>query len=307
VDDAKQILPPNRQDLRVESVPEALARLRGRATFAELVAATSRRQLASAVSSGAVERLARGYYVLPAPTSDHRVAVSYDGVVSHVSAAMAGDLPLLLPPEHPHVTVPTKRRPRTGPPAVLHWAPIDPDDLPSRLTSMVRTVVDCARILPFGEALAVADAALASGLMRRVELETATTAMRGPGRPNARKVAAAATGASASFLESMLRALLSEAGIEGFEPQLLITSGTFRARVDLGHRAARIVLEAEGYAFHGSSSDFSADCRRYDELVAAGWLVLRFTYHQVVSDSAWVVATVRRVLATRASEPSDRK
>lgn len=93
------------------------------------------------------------------------------------------------------------------------------------------------------------------------------------------------------------------AGIDGFEPQVLVEAGAFRARVDLGHRQARLALEADGYQFHGSSYDFAADCRRYDELVAAGWLVLRFTYHQVISSPDWVVATVRRALAVR----SDRR
>ncbi|HET6296152.1 MAG TPA: DUF559 domain-containing protein [Kribbella sp.] len=67
----------------------------------------------------------------------------------------------------------------------------------------------------------------------------------------------------------------------------------------LGHRAARLALEADGYLFHGGRADFAADCRRYDELVAAGWLVLRFTYEQVLSDPDWVIATIRRALAQR--------
>ncbi|MFC5262445.1 DUF559 domain-containing protein [Kribbella qitaiheensis] len=285
----------------MESVPKVVARNRGNATFAELVEATSRRALAQGVKAGQVERLARGIYVLPGDDRDRRTALAYDGVVSHLSAAVAWDLPLLSPPPKPHITVPTKRRPRRGPPAVLHWAPIDPGDRPSRLTSMVRTVADCARILPYGETLAVADAALASGLMHHRQLVAATDAMRGPGRTNARRVAATATGAVDSFLESMLRALLITAGIEGFVPQYLVEDGRFRAQVDLGHGVARIALEADGYQFHGSSSDFAVDCRRYDELVAAGWLVLRFTYQQVISDPEWVVATVRRALSHRFS------
>ena len=285
----------------MEPVPKVVARNRGNATFAELVEATSRRALAAAVKAGQVERLARGIYGLPGDDSDRRTALAYDGVVSHLSAADAWELPLLVLPPKPHITVPTKRRPRPGPPAVLHWAPIDPADRLSRLTSMVRTVVDCARILPYGEALAVADAALASGLMRHRQLAAATEAMRGPGRTSARRVAATVTGAADSFLESMLRALLITAGIEGFLPQYLVADGRFRAQVDLGHGVARIALEADGYQFHGSSSDFAADCRRYDELVAAGWLVLRFTYQQVISDPDWVVATVRRALSHRIS------
>jgi very-short-patch-repair endonuclease len=158
-------------------------------------------------------------------------------------------------------------------------------------------VLDCTRILPFGEALAVADAGLTK--LSRPQLIAATTAMRGPGSKQARQVAAVATGAAESFLESMLRALVVQAGLEGFAPQVVVKRGQFRARVDLGHRQAKIAVEAEGYEFHGSSGDFAADCRRYDELVAAGWLVLRFTYQQVVFEPEWVVATIREALKQR--------
>jgi very-short-patch-repair endonuclease len=306
VDELRRGCSANRQDLPVESVelvesvPEVLARLRGRATFAELTQVISKRELMAAVRSGAVVRLARGIYTLPGPLTAKRVATAYDGVVSHQSAALAWHLPLLTPPDKPHITVPPKRRPRPGPPAVLHWAPIASADHPRRLTSLLRTVLDCARILPFGEALAVADAGLSGTLTRRRLIE-ASLAMRGPGSRNARQVAAVATGAAESFLESMLRALVVQAGLDGFEPQVVVRRGPFRARVDLGHRQARIAVEAEGYEFHGSSADFAADCRRYDELVAAGWLVLRFTYRQVLFEPDWVIATIRDALEQRLS------
>jgi very-short-patch-repair endonuclease len=104
---------------------------------------------------------------------------------------------------------------------------------------------------------------------------------------------------SGSFLESILRSLLLAAGIYDFEPQVLVTTPGRLARVDLGHRLAQIALEAEGYAYHGDSLKFAEDCRRYDDLVSAGWLVLRFTYRQVLHDPDWVVATVRAALAQR--------
>jgi hypothetical protein len=118
----------------VESVPEVLARLNGRASFAQLTRVASKRQIAAAVRTGAVQRLARGIYGLP---------------------------------DKPHITVPVKRRPRSGPPAVLHWAAIASEDRARRLTSLLRTVLDCTRILPFGEALAVADAGLSRGLTKQ--------------------------------------------------------------------------------------------------------------------------------------------
>ncbi len=283
----------------MESVGEVLARQGGWATRAELVGATSRRALEAALERGEVQRIALGIYALPGLPADEVAVLTYDGVLSHVSAAKALGLPLLLAPQKPHIIVPPNRRPRPGPPAVLHWAGTTSSERRDRLTSMLRTVVDCSRILPFSESLAVADAALATGRLSQDQLLAATAAMRGYGCPNARRTAAAATRLSDSILESMLRALLISAGVDGFEPQVLVTHGQFRARVDLGHRQARLALEAEGFEFHGSRRDFAADCHRYDELVAAGWLVLRFTYEQVVGDPAWVVATVRAALARR--------
>lgn len=278
------------------SVVEVLVRLGGWATAADLVRATSRRSVAAAVRRGDVERLTRGIYALPDLAPDLATAIAYDGVLSHTSAAARWQLPLLTSPAKPHITLPTNRNTRPGPPAVLHWADLPRADRHTRRTSLLRTVLDCARVLPFGEALAVADAGLATGRVNQDELVAAAVAMAGFGRPNALRVAAAATGLAESFLESMLRSLLVAAGVEGFEPQLRIEVGEFRVRVDLGHRSARVVLEAEGYEFHGSAAKFAADCRRYDELVAAGWLVLRFTYQQVIGDPSWVVATVESAL-----------
>lgn len=252
-----------------------------------------------AVRRGEVERLARGVYGLPSLGPDRLAAIAYDGVVSYTSAAVAWGLPLLVRPEKPHVTVPAQRRPRPGRPVELHWAAVSPAERGVRLTCILRTVLDCARLLPFGEALAVADAALVTGELVKEELQAAANAMRGPGRPNAIRVAAEANRRSESFLESMLRSLLVSAGVDGFEPQVVVAAGGIRVRVDLGHRTARIALEAEGYEFHGSARKFAADCRRYDDLVAAGWLVLRLTYQQVIGDPAWVVETVRATLATR--------
>ncbi|WBQ06321.1 type IV toxin-antitoxin system AbiEi family antitoxin domain-containing protein [Kribbella sp. CA-293567] len=291
----------------MESIPEVLASNQGQATFAELRSTTSRRGLSSAVQSGAIERLTRGLYTLPAPPTDKQVALAYDGVVSHLSAAVAWGLPVCATPAKPHITVPRKRRPKQGPPAVMHWAPIASEDFEARVTSVLRTVLDCARSLPFDEALAVADGALNKGLMLEADFTKAADAMRGPGRPNARRVAAAVHGGAASFLESMLRALLLTEQIDGFEPQLEVETGSSLLRVDLGHQVARIALEAEGFAFHGSSSDFAADCRRYDELVAAGWLVLRFAFWHVLAEPAWVAGMIRAVLLQRLGVQSDRK
>ncbi|TDW87703.1 very-short-patch-repair endonuclease [Kribbella pratensis] len=283
----------------MESVDQILARRGGWATASELTGVVTRHAVAKAVARGDIQRIALGVYALPGLPADMVAVLAYDGVLSHVSAAAAAGLPLLVAPEKPHLILPPHRRPRPGPPAVLHWAKVSSSERQDRITSLPRTVVDCCRVLPFAEALAVADAALATRHLHPEELLAEVSAMRGAGCPNARLVAAAATPLAGSFLESILRALLISAGIDGFEPQVLVSHDGFHARVDLGHRRARLALEAEGFEFHGSRRDFAADCYRYDELNTAGWLVLRFTYEQIIGDPAWVVATVRAALAQR--------
>ncbi|HZX04806.1 DUF559 domain-containing protein [Kribbella sp.] len=283
----------------MEPVDQILARRGGWATARELAGSVSKHAIGKAVACGAIQRIALGIYALPGLPADTLAVLAYDGVLSHVSAAAASGLPLLVTPEKPHLILPPHRRPRPGPPAVLHWADVSSAERQGRITSLSRTVADCARILPFAEALAVADAALATRQLLGDDLLSEVSAMRGPGCPNARRVAAVATPLAGSFLESMLRALLISAGIDGFEPQVLVSHDGFRARVDLGHRPARLALEAEGFEYHGSRQDFAADCYRYDELNTAGWLVLRFTYEQIIGDPAWVVATVRAALAQR--------
>ncbi|WP_405058325.1 DUF559 domain-containing protein [Kribbella sp. NBC_01505] len=284
----------------MQPVDEIVAQLGGWATSAQLRQLVTRSALEQAVSRGDVERVTRGVYAVPDLGPERLTALAYDGVASHLSAAHLWGLPLLNPPPEPHVILPPRRHPRSVRPAVLHWAPVTLDERQNRMTSLLRTVVDCTRILPFGEALALADAALRTGNLSRYELKNATIAMHGPGRPTALRVATAATALAESFLESILRGLLICAGFTEFEPQVVVRdAGGFIGRVDLGHRAARLALEAEGYGYHSSAPAFAADCRRYNNLIAAGWLVLRFTYQQITQEPAWVIDRVRTTLALR--------
>jgi very-short-patch-repair endonuclease len=287
------------------SVVEALAQLGGWASAAELMKKTSRRALAAALECGDIVRLARGIYGHPALAADFSAALTHHGVLSHTSAAAAWGLPLLVAPPVPHITVPTNRNVKPASNAVLHWAELSTEERRLRLTGLERTVLDCTRILPFGEALAVADAALRTGRLTAEELQTAARRMQGPGRPNAVRVAAAADDRSDSFLESMLRGLYIDNGVDGFEPQVVVEIAGGHVRVDLGERTARLAAEGEGHEFHASRPAFAADCRRYNELVAAGWLVLRFTYQHVIRDPAWVIATTRAVRNQRLGVPAN--
>ena len=272
---------------------EALAAFGGCATFGSLIQRCSRRAIRHSLSIGAIRRISRGVYALPRQLSDVAVARSHRGALSHQSAALYWGFGVVNRPAVPHVTIPRHRHRRPSrEPVILHWAdaPVVDD-----LTTPLRTVVDCARTLPFGDALAIADSAVRSRLVGRAELLAAGHGLGRAGRQAVIRVAEHVDARSESVLESMLRAVLIEAGLDDFVPQVLIADDEFAARVDLADRTRRLVLEADSFEFHGTRRALVRDCRRYVSLVIRGWTVLRFTWEDVVHDPAWVVDSVRAV------------
>ena len=99
----------------------------------------------------------------------------------------------------------------------------------------------------------------------------------------------------------MLRAIVLGTGLTGFVPQqpVRLRDGSV-VRVDLGDPVLRIAIEADSYAHHGSRQALRDDCRRYDELLRVGWLVIRFAWEHVMLDASWVAKTVLDVVRRRA-------
>jgi very-short-patch-repair endonuclease len=250
------------------------------------------------VDSGQVVRIARGHYALPTLEDPRLAAQAVQGVVSHRSAARLWGLAVLSPDPSTQIIVPRHRK-RRSTSANLHWIDLAPREVVGGVTAPLRTVLDCARTLPFSEGLAVADSALRLGLVEPAELTFAAEALRGPGARTAALVGAVADGRSGSGLESVLRATLWAERIKGFVPQVVIKDEDFFARVDLADEQHRIVLEADSFEHHGTRSALVRDCRRYDELTIRGWLVLRFAWEHVMFEPAWVLAMVRAALLRR--------
>lgn len=71
-------------------------------------------------------------------------------------------------------------------------------------------------------------------------------------------MARSATGEAANPFESGLRACVLDAGHDGFIPQNRVP-GT---PVDLADPLRRLVLEADGFAHHGSRQGLHRDCTR---------------------------------------------
>jgi very-short-patch-repair endonuclease len=180
----------------------------------------------------------------------------------------------------------------------VHWHTLQPADVRNGVTAPLRTVLDCAATLPFAEALAIADGALRLALVTPEALLAAARRWRGRGARDIRRVAMLADARAAGPFESGLRSIALDAGCTGFEPQVTITVPG-GARVDLADVERRIVLEADSFEWHGNRQALHRDCRRYDELVRAGWTVLRFAWEDVMFDAAWVQEVIKDVVATR--------
>jgi very-short-patch-repair endonuclease len=285
---------------------EALTRLGGLGTRTEVLALTSRPGVRRAVLDGRVVRLKPGTYALP--DADHaRVAArALGGTVSMLSAAMHWGWKVRMPPTRPTVTLARHRRlPDRGVDADVRWADLAQAEVVDGVTSRVRTLVDCARWLPFPDGLSVADSALRAGDVTKPQLLAAAESSARTGRPAAIKVARAADGRSANPFESSLRAIAI--GVPGLcvEPQVPI--GTV-GHADLADVGLRIAIEAESWEFHATREAFRYDVRRYTSFTRLDWLVVRFLWEDVMHRADLlhsILADVVRIrsarLAVRAS------
>ena len=74
------------------------------------------------------------------------------------------------------------------------------------------------------------------------------------------------------------------------------------SRVDVLVEDLRLVVEADGRLWHTRIEDFERDRRRDAEAAAAGYLTLRFTWHQLVADASWVRRILLETAQRRRSE-----
>lgn len=270
----------------------ALERLGGVATVGQLVDLVPRHEVVRAVRSREITRLARGRYGLPDADRARAVAARMSGVLALRSAAIEHGWPVKVRPPVPEVAVPRNRKVSSRKGARLVW--VAGLDTSLRATPPLETVLACARALPFDEALTIADAALRTGMVTRTELAEAADATRGAGAARVRRVARHASGLAANPFESVLRAITIDMGLR-FEPQADVEVTGMTLHPDLVDRARRVVLEADSWEFHTGKAAHTRDCWRYNELVAEGWLVLRFAWWHVMEDPDYVVEVLSRV------------
>ena len=169
--------------------------------------------------------------------------------------------------------------------------------------SAARTIVDLSARLTEAALERMVD----DGLRRRV-------LTIGELRSVARRLPTIAPGRSPKTIESILHRRLADLGPTGSDLEsrildLIVGAGfprpvlqhrvTVEGRtyfVDLAYPEQRLAIEVDGYAFHSDRTTFDRDRRRQNDLVNAGWIVLRFTSR---STDAEILDSVRRALFGR--------
>jgi len=86
---------------------------------------------------------------------------------------------------------------------------------------------------------------------------------------------------STNPFETELRRLATIAGLN-VRPQVPLYAGHFLGKPDLVDVDRRLILEADSFEWHGSRRALVRDARRYNNFVIAGWLVLRFSWEDVM-------------------------
>lgn len=284
-----------------------LAVLGGWATWAEMSVRFTRREVQRAVADGSIVRLARDRYGLPTADAHLAAAGRLHGVLVGRSAAALWRFRLKTEPVLPEVAVSRGRRlsaeQRAG--AHLHWRRL-PDGLLApggQVTNALQTVLDCARTMPFDEALCIADSALRQQRVTSDELRAAAAAARGQGRTKAVRIAEAANPLAANPFESVLRALSYDVPGLSMRPQVPVRLGSTVIHPDLVDEHLGIIAEGDSYAFHTDRAQIRVDCRRYTGLTLDGWLVLRFCHDDAMIRQGDVRAAYRRAVELRQGRP----
>ncbi len=231
---------------------------------------------------------------------------------SHTSAALLWGIDVLGVRREVDVTTLTPPRIRGGKTTDVrrHWTALPEGDRAERaglpVTSLERTVVDCARTMDDGSALVLADSALRAGADLAAVDDVLARARGLRGVRRARAVLALADGLAESPGETLTRHAIVSGGLPAPDLQVAVDTRLGRFWVDLGWPELCVAVEFDGMVKYGASGRDAAravfaEKRRQDALDEAGWLVVRVTWDDLRGGAA-IAGRVRPVLALRARD-----
>ena len=171
------------------------------------------------------------------------------------------------------------------------------------VTTEARTLIDLGAVAPADVVEEAFDAAERDGAGKRQEVERRYDELRSRGRNGIgamTHILEARTGpiVPRSVLERRFLRLLAADGLPTpvVGHRVRLKDGT-RYELDFAYPAEHLAIEVDGHATHSTRRQRASDNDRANALAGAGWKIRRFTYEQVMYDSATVTRTIRTGLA----------
>ncbi|MCK6065624.1 MULTISPECIES: endonuclease domain-containing protein [Microbacterium] len=254
-------------------------------TSAARAAGFGKTDVARAVELGLLRRVRRSWLVAPDADPRRVAAAAVSGRTTCVTQAV---LVGLWVPNHDgvHVAVAANAARFDAAGLVVHWAagpaPVAPT---SNEDPLVNVLFHAARCLPRTEAMAVWESALRLRLAEAPILQAVQW-----GSPAARELADAASLLSDSGLETRFLAGMRALGI-ALRQQVWLDGHPVDVLI-----GERLVVQLDGFAHH-RAADRRRDIAHDARLRLRGYTVLRFDFHQVLFDWAYVEETVVLAIA----------
>lgn len=290
-----------------------------------LGAGLTTRNLEIGVSAGLVHRMRRGVYIPMHQwqgrktwvqerlvLSAHILQFNGQHVYSHFSAARLHGLHVWNSSPLIHISSPYNSSPsRTAADVVMHSLEVRDEDLvekvihglgPVRFTSLERTVLDCATLAPFAQAVVIGDSAFTVGLNFQVLEKLLEGAVGRRGIRRARRAIRSLSRTSESAGETRTRLIIGELPIEQPEQQYWISTNNGTFRVDFVWRGIRLILEFDGdtkYFDFGDSPEQALikERERENALIEEGWRIIRVKWKHLDDPESLKTRIMRAYLA----------
>lgn len=266
------------------------------------------RVLTQGVRSGKLIRLRRGAYLQAQVWRQrkpweqdllriqaHHSNASRRSVYSHASAARLHGCSPWDVGSSVHVTTPfSPAQASSGEDVIAHGGLLEQWEIvelqaswprPVRVTSIERTVIDCARTMDLEQAVVVADQALRRGADQQMLQDYVDSGRITRGVRRVRRVLEAMDARSESVGETRTRVLLGRLGIHDAVLQLDVDTPLGRYRGDFGWMDRRVILEFDGrtkyFDYAPTDEVIFNERRREKALVDAGWEVVRIGWEHL--------------------------
>jgi len=280
-----------------------------------LAAGVTRAQIATRVQRGEWQRAFHSVYILGDPTliplsieSAVLLSLGPDSALHHRTAGFLWDL-ARPKPQVVEVTIPRSNA-RSRPGVRIHLTQsLDPKDIRHRdglrVTSPARTIIDLAADSSSTELEHATSEAVAQRLMTDIELQEALdrTPANHPGAARLRarlSIDPDLLLRTRSVAERIAYPLILDAGL----PRPRLNEIVQGLRVDMHWPDHKLIVEIDGFQYHSSRHAFENDRRRDQILIAAGYTVIRITWHQLTNEPYKVVAAIAQALASARPHPA---